>query len=143
MCMCKKILDSIKWGGGGAFIEFLVFKRGRQLFEGVFIWSSKVSLKYNFMWEESIKYVMRYYWRFIFVKMGSSPDIRILFLTLTWKSKSLVAKILKSLIDTMWSQKSIWSFTSADFLGFDLFPVKGETPECLPTLMLKWPNVSP
>ena len=27
--------------------------------------------------------------------------------------------------------------TAVDFLDFDLFPVKGETPKCLPTLMLK------
>ena len=40
-------------------------------------------------------------------------------MTLTWKSESLVAKILKSSMDAVWSQKSIWSFTAVDFLDFD------------------------
>ena len=35
-------------------------------------------------------------------------------------------------MDTIWSQKSIWSFTAVDFLDFDFFPIKGETPECSP-----------
>ena len=74
--------------------------------------------------------------------MGSSRDIKIISLTLTCKSESLVAKILKSSMDTIWSQKSIWSFTAVDvdFLDFDFFPVKGETPKCLPTLTLKLPT---
>ena len=36
-------------------------------------------------------------------------------------------------MDTIWSQKSILSFTAVDFLDFDFFPVKSETSECSPT----------
>ena len=68
--------------------------------------------------------------------MGSSRDIKRLSLTLTWKSDSLVAEVLKLPIDTLWPQKSIWYFTAVDFLDFDFFPVKDETPKCLPTLTL-------
>ena len=74
-------------------------------------------------------------------KMGSSRDIKELSLTLTSKSESLFAKILKSPIDTIQSQKSIWSFTAVDFLDF--FPVEGETPECSPFLTIKYRHVSP
>ena len=31
-------------------------------------------------------------------------------------------------MDTIWLQESIWYFTAIDFLDFDFFPVKGETP---------------
>ena len=41
----------------------------------------------------------------------------------------MVAKILKSSMDTIWSQKSIWSFNGVDFLDFDFFPVIGEALE--------------
>ena len=73
--------------------------------------------------------------------MGSSHDIKRLSLTLTWKSESLVAKILKLSIDTKGSKENIWSFTAVDFLVFDFFPVKSETPECSPTLTLKCQHV--
>ena len=68
--------------------------------------------------------------------MGSSHDIKILSLTYKWKSESLVAKILKSLLDTILSQESIRSFTAIDFFDFEFFPVKGETPECSLALTL-------
>ena len=68
--------------------------------------------------------------------MGSSRDIKRLSLTLIWKSESLVAKILKSSIDTIGSQTSIWSFTAVDFLDFNFFPIKGEIAKCSPTLTL-------
>ena len=58
------------------------------------------------------------------------------FLNLTWKSESLVAKILKQSMDIVWSQKSIWFFAAVDFLDFDFFPVKGETPECYPVCQI-------
>ena len=66
--------------------------------------------------------------------MGLSRDIKRLSLTLTWISDPLVTKILKSSIDTLWSQKGTWSFTAVDFLDFDLFPIKIETTECSATL---------
>ena len=75
--------------------------------------------------------------------MGLSRDIKRLSSTLTWKSQSLVAKTLQSSMDTIRSQKGIWSFTAVDFLDFDFFPVKGETLECSPTLTLKCQHVSP
>ena len=45
-------------------------------------------------------------------------------LTVTWKSESLVAKVLKSSMDRIRSQKSIWSFTAVDFSYFDFFQLK-------------------
>ena len=55
--------------------------------------------------------------------MASSSDILSLSLTLTWKSESLGVKILKLSVDTIQSQKNIWSFTAVDFLDFDFFPL--------------------
>ena len=40
-------------------------------------------------------------------------------------------------MDTTRKKKSIWTFTIVDFLDFDFFPVKRETPECSPYLTLK------
>ena len=37
--------------------------------------------------------------------------------------------------------KSIRLFSDVDFLDFDFFPVKGETPECSPPLTLKCRHV--
>ena len=51
--------------------------------------------------------------------MTSSRDIKKPSLTYHWLSK-----ILKSSMDTIWLQKSIWSFTAVDFLDFDFFPVE-------------------
>ena len=41
------------------------------------------------------------------------------------------------------STKSIWFFTAVDSLDLDFFPVKGETPECSPTLSLKCRHALP
>ena len=37
-------------------------------------------------------------------------------------------------MDIILSQESIWSFTAVDFLGFEFFPVKSETPKFSATL---------
>ena len=74
--------------------------------------------------------------------MGLSRHNKRLYLTLAWKSESLVTKIVKPSMHTKWSQKRIWSFTVADFLYFDFFPFKSETLECSATLTLKCRHVS-
>ena len=61
-------------------------------------------------------------------------DINRLSLICKWNSELLEASTLKSSKETGWSHISIWSTTDVDFL--DLF-VKGEIPECSPTLTLK------
>ena len=65
--------------------------------------------------------------------------ISILYLTLTWKSESLVAKTLKSSM----AKKAYAFFTDVDSFDFDFFAVKGEAPECLSPPMLKCQHVSP
>ena len=71
-----------------------------------------------------------------------SRDIKFFFYP-RWNSELLLAKILKSSRETVWSQKSIWSLIAVVVLAFDFFPVKGETPECSPTVMFKCWHVSP
>ena len=51
-------------------------------------------------------------------------------LILRWNSELLLAKILKSLREITWLQKSIWSLTAGVVLAFDFFLIKGETPDC-------------
>ena len=74
--------------------------------------------------------------------MDSSRDIKRLYLTLKWQGESLVAKILKSSMDTIGSKKDIWSFNVVKFSNFDFLPVKGETSECSTTLTLEFRHVS-
>ena len=59
------------------------------------------------------------------------------FVTFFGLSKLLIAKILRSLRETTWSQKSKWSLAAVIVLNFDFFLIKGETPECSPTLTFK------
>ena len=65
------------------------------------------------------------------------------FLDLTMEIWVSGCQNLNSSVDTIWSQKNIWSFTAVHFLDVDFFPVKGETPECLPALTLKYQYVLP
>ena len=74
---------------------------------------------------------------------GFSRDIKRLSLIFTWNSELLLAKILKSSRETTWSQRSTWSLITVVVLTFDFFPVKGEAPECSPTLMLKCRHLLP
>ena len=73
--------------------------------------------------------------------MDSSRDIKRLYLTLKWQGESLVAKILKSSMDTIGSKKDIWSFNVVKFSNFDFLPVKSEISECSPTLTLEFRHV--
>ena len=54
-----------------------------------------------------------------------------------WNFESQLAKILKSLRDTMWLANSILSLTAVVVSDFDFFQVKDEMPECSPTLPFK------
>ena len=49
----------------------------------------------------------------------------------------LGASSLKSSKKTGWLQISMWSVTAVDFFDLDRLFVKGEIPECSPTLTLK------
>ena len=60
-----------------------------------------------------------------------------------WNSELLESSTLKSSKETGWSQINIWSLMAVDFLDLDRLFVKGEIPECSPTLTLKWRHVSP
>ena len=57
-----------------------------------------------------------------------SHAIKRLSLMLKWKSELLLAKVLKSLRETTWSQRSIWHLIAVVVLVFNFFLVKGETP---------------
>ena len=69
--------------------------------------------------------------------MGSSRDIKRLSLIFKWNSELLEASTLKSSKETGWSHISIWSLTAVDLFDLDRLFVKGEIPECSPTLTLK------
>ena len=53
-----------------------------------------------------------------------------------WNSELLEASSLKLSKETGWSQINIWSLTAVDFLDLNRLFVKGEIPECSPTLTL-------
>ena len=53
-----------------------------------------------------------------------------------WNSELLEASTLKSSKETGWSQINILSLTAVDFFDLDRLFVKGEIPECSPTLTL-------
>ena len=52
-------------------------------------------------------------------------------------SDLLEASTLKSSKEAGWSQINIWSLTAVEFFDLDRLFVKGEIPECSPTLTLK------
>ena len=54
-----------------------------------------------------------------------------------WNSELLAASTLKSSKETGWLQISIWLLTAVDFFDLDRLLVKGQIPECSPTLTLK------
>ena len=52
-------------------------------------------------------------------------------------SDLLEASTLKASKEAGWSQINIWSLTAVEFFDLDRLFVKGEIPECSPTLTLK------
>ena len=52
-------------------------------------------------------------------------------------SDLLEPSTLKSSKEAGWSQINIWSLTAVEFFDLDRLFVKGEIPECSPTLTLK------
>ena len=58
-------------------------------------------------------------------------------LIVKWNSELIKASTLKSSKETNWSQINIWSLTAVDLFDLDRLFIKGEIPECSPTLTLK------
>ena len=66
-----------------------------------------------------------------------SRDINKISLIFKWDSELIEASTLKSSKETGWLQINRWSLTTVDFFDLDHLFVKGEIPECSPTLTLK------
>ena len=71
------------------------------------------------------------------IKTGYHAVLTDFFFIFKWNSELLGASTLKSSKETGCSQISIWSLTAVGFFYLDGLFVKGETPECSPTLTLK------
>ena len=83
------------------------------------------------------------------LKINCSRDIKTLSLIFKWNSELLEARTLKLwshyVMVTTWLHMvhCTWSLTAVDFINLDCVLVKGELPECSPTLNLEWRQVSP
>ena len=70
-------------------------------------------------------------------KIGWSCDIKRLSLIFEWNSELLEASTFKSPKETGWLHISMWSLMAVHFFDLHRLFVKGEIPECSPTLTLK------